>query len=43
VEGTLYFSGEGLYEGDVPGTVEAAFCNGVKVAEDVLRDGAMRP
>jgi monoamine oxidase len=36
VEGTLFFSGEGLYEGDVPGTVEAAFCSGVTVAEKII-------
>jgi monoamine oxidase len=36
VEGTLYFSGEGLYEGDVPGTVEAAFCSGITVADKII-------
>lgn len=36
IAGTLYFGGEGLYEGDVPGTVEAAFCNGVTVAEKII-------
>ena len=36
VEGTLFFGGEGLYEGDVPGTVEAAFCSGVTVAEKII-------
>lgn len=36
VEGTLFFSGEGLYEGDVPGTVEAAFCSGVAVADKII-------
>lgn len=33
---TLYFSGEALYEGDVPGTVEAAFCSGVTVADKII-------
>jgi monoamine oxidase len=37
VEDTLYFAGEGLYEGDVPGTVEAAFCSGVQVADAILQ------
>jgi monoamine oxidase len=36
VGGVLFFSGEGLYEGDVPGTVEAAFCSGVTVAEKII-------
>jgi len=36
VDGTLFFSGEGLYEGDVPGTVEAAFCSGVTVADKII-------
>jgi monoamine oxidase len=33
VEDTLYFSGEALYEGKVPGTVEAAFSSGLRTAE----------
>ena len=36
VDGTLFFSGEGLYEGDVPGTVEAAFCSGITVADKII-------
>jgi monoamine oxidase len=36
VVGTLYFSGEALYEGDVPGTVEAAFCSGITVADKII-------
>ena len=36
VEGTLFFGGEGLYEGDVPGTVEAAFCSGTMVADKII-------
>ena len=36
LEGTLFFAGEGLYEGDVPGTVEAAFCSGVTVADKII-------
>lgn len=36
VEGTLFFGGEGLYEGDVPGTVEAALCSGMKVADKII-------
>ncbi|MEO8473793.1 MAG: NAD(P)/FAD-dependent oxidoreductase [Chryseolinea sp.] len=35
VEGTIYFAGEGLYEGEVPGTVEAALNSGLKVAEKI--------
>jgi monoamine oxidase len=35
VEGTLFFGGEGLYEGDVPGTVEAALCSGVTIADAI--------
>jgi len=36
VAGTLYFAGEGLYAGNSPGTVEAAFCSGAEVAEKML-------
>ena len=36
VEETIYFSGEGLYDGDVPGTVEAAFCSGVTAANKII-------
>jgi monoamine oxidase len=36
VEGTLWFSGEGLYEGDTPGTVEAAFSNGLETAKKII-------
>lgn len=36
VGGTLFFGGEGLYEGDVPGTVEAAFCNGITIADKII-------
>lgn len=32
---TLYFAGEALYNGPVPGTVEAAFCSGNSVAERI--------
>ncbi|HUB62403.1 MAG TPA: NAD(P)/FAD-dependent oxidoreductase [Puia sp.] len=33
---TLYFSGEAIYEGRVPGTVEAAFHSGLEVAEKII-------
>lgn len=36
VADTLYFAGEGLYRGSSPGTVEAAFCSGVEVAERIM-------
>ena len=36
VEGTLRFSGEGLYEGDTPGTVEAAFSSGLETAKKII-------
>jgi monoamine oxidase len=35
VEDTLYFAGEAIYEGPVPGTVEAAFSSGNTVAEKI--------
>jgi monoamine oxidase len=38
VEDTIYFSGEALYEGNVPGTVEAAFNSGLKTAETIIGD-----
>ena len=36
VADTLYFAGEGLYAGSAPGTVEAALCSGVEVAEKMM-------
>jgi monoamine oxidase len=33
---TLYFAGEAIYEGNVPGTVEAAFHSGLEVAEKII-------
>lgn len=36
VEQTLFFAGEGLYEGDYPGTVEAALTTGKNVAKDII-------
>lgn len=33
---TLYFAGEALYEGNAPGTVEAAFSSGLSVAEKII-------
>jgi monoamine oxidase len=39
VADTLYFAGEGLYTGSAPGTVEAAFCSGVEVAEKMMGRG----
>jgi len=43
VEGTLFFGGEGLYEGDVPGTVEAAFCNGLTIADKIISSMHIAP
>ncbi|MDR3713661.1 MAG: NAD(P)/FAD-dependent oxidoreductase [Puia sp.] len=37
VEDTLFFAGEALYDGASPGTVEAAFNSGAKVAARILR------
>ncbi|GGA95077.1 flavin monoamine oxidase family protein [Puia dinghuensis] len=36
VEDTIFFAGEVLYEGDAPGTVEAAFWSGRDVAEKIM-------
>ncbi|HEV9035747.1 MAG TPA: FAD-dependent oxidoreductase, partial [Puia sp.] len=33
IEDTLFFAGEAVYNGPVPGTVEAAFSSGITVAE----------
>lgn len=33
---TLYFAGEAIYEGTVPGTVEAAFHSGLEVADKII-------
>jgi monoamine oxidase len=33
---TVYFAGEAMYEGSVPGTVEAAFHSGLEVAEKII-------
>jgi monoamine oxidase len=37
VEQTLFFAGEGIYEGESPGTVEAALTTGRDVARDIIR------
>jgi monoamine oxidase len=37
VADTIWFCGEGIYEGDAPGTVEAALCSGQEVAEKLVR------
>jgi monoamine oxidase len=36
VEQTLFFAGEGIYEGESPGTVEAALTTGRDVAKDII-------
>jgi monoamine oxidase len=36
VSDTLYFAGEAIYEGNAPGTVEAAFESGLGVAEKII-------
>ena len=36
LENTIFFAGEGLYEGDYPGTVEAALASGKQVTKRVL-------
>jgi monoamine oxidase len=33
---TLFFAGEAIYEGNAPGTVEAAFHSGLEVAEKII-------
>ena len=33
---TLYFAGEAIYEGNAPGTVEAAFHSGLEVAGKII-------
>ena len=38
IESTLYFAGEGLYEGTETGTVEAALFSGQSVAQQILAD-----
>lgn len=35
--GTVYFTGEGLYDGPYPGTVEAALASGTKTAAELLK------
>ena len=37
LDDTIYFSGEGLYDGAYSGTVEAAFSSGSKTAAAVIR------
>jgi monoamine oxidase len=37
IEQTVFFAGEGLYEGNAPGTVEAALVSGRDVVQKVLR------
>jgi monoamine oxidase len=36
VADTLYFAGEAVYDGPVPGTVEAAFHSGMEAAEKII-------
>lgn len=36
VADTLYFAGEAVYEGQAPGTVEAAFHSGIEAAEKII-------
>ncbi|MHA4847454.1 flavin monoamine oxidase family protein [Flavitalea antarctica] len=36
IAGTVYFAGEGLHEGDAPGTVESALVNGKEVAARLM-------
>jgi monoamine oxidase len=36
IQDCLYFAGEGIYEGDMPGTVEAALDSGKRVAEKII-------
>ena len=39
LDDTLFFAGEGVHEGDSPGTVEAALTNGLKVAQSITQMG----
>jgi monoamine oxidase len=36
VDNTLFFAGEGLYEGSLMGTVEAALASGKEVVKKIL-------
>ncbi len=36
IQETIFFAGEALYEGNAPGTVEAALVNGREAAEKVM-------
>ena len=36
IDGTIWFCGEALYEGEAPGTVEAALNSGLAVAEKII-------
>ncbi len=36
VDNTLFFAGEGIFDGAYPGTVEAAFHTGMRAASDIL-------
>ena len=36
VQETIFFAGEALYDGEVPGTVEAALVSGREAAEKVI-------
>ena len=36
IAGTVYFAGEGLHEGEAPGTVESALVNGKEVAARLM-------
>ena len=40
VEGTIFFAGEALYNGDAPGTVEAALVSGYQTAQQIICDKA---
>ena len=38
VNGTIFFAGEGLYEGASPGTVEAALISGKEAAGKLIKN-----
>ena len=42
LDGTLFFAGEALYEGDHPGTVEAALVSGIETSELIHNSGVTR-
>jgi hypothetical protein len=38
VDGTIFFAGEGIHQGDAPGTVEAALDSGFVTADVIMNE-----